>query len=322
MKTGCDLSHHQASFDAGRYFASGESFVILKATEGGSFTDPAFTGRWRAAAGHPRAAYHFARPGSGPVDAQADHFVAVVRVAGWRAGDAWALDLEDSGGLGPATLLTWADRWCARVRAALGGRGLFYSGVAFVLETLGDPGRIPGGCLGWIARYRSDTPWAAPWRQPGGWPLVPDVWQCTNGEAGCIHDVPSVGRCDWNKATDAAFTTLFGGEDVPPLTEDEWDRLGKLVDAKVKAHTDRIYGLIYRGDATEPDAHPANLEQIRKELGEDTADVLTAVRAGATLSDAQVELLAGLVAAKLEVAGHPAYEGEALISIRPKEATP
>jgi hypothetical protein len=129
-------------------------------------------------------------------------------------------------------------------------------------------------------------------------------------------------ECDRDYALTADYGQWNPEEADMPLTEAEWERLGKLVDAKVKAHTDRIYGLIYRGDAGEPDAHPANLEQIRKELGEDTADVLTAVRAGATLSDAQVELLAGLVAAKLEVAGHPAYEGEALISIRPKEATP
>jgi hypothetical protein len=308
MKTGCDLSHHQASFDAGRYFASGESFVILKATEGGSFTDPAFTGRWRAAAGHPRAAYHFARPGSGPVDAQADHFVAVVRVAGWRAGDAWALDLEDSGGLGPATLLTWADRWCARVRAALGGRGLFYSGVAFVLEALGDPGRIPGGCLGWIARYRSDTPWAAPWRRPAGWPEIPAFWQCTNGEAGCVHDVVSVGRCDWNKATDAAFAALFAREEADvPLTEAEWERLEGLIDrradetdVRLKAKVDQVAGLLFRGDPGTPDGgtHADHLKSVHA----DTQALLEKVAAIApTLTDAQAELIGGRILAALQV---------------------
>jgi hypothetical protein len=91
-------------------------------------------------------------------------------------------------------------------------------------------------------------------------------------------------------------------EDDVPLTEAEWTRLGALIDAKVKAHADRIYGLIYRGDVTEPENHPANLEQIRKEQSQDTADVLTAVKAIVpTLTDAQAELIGGRILAALQV---------------------
>ena len=129
-KTGVDISHHQATFDPASYFAAGESFVFLKASEGASFTDPAFRARWQACAGHPRGAYHFALPGGAAADAQADHFVAVVRAAGWTAQDAWVLDLEDAGGVGPQGLVAWADRWCSRVRGALTGRGLFYTNPA------------------------------------------------------------------------------------------------------------------------------------------------------------------------------------------------
>jgi lysozyme len=212
MRTGVDISHWQATFDAARYKASGEDFVILKATEHEAYLDPTFKGRWAAAGsvGLPRGAYHFARPGRSTVDRQADHFIAALRAAGWRARDTWALDLEDAGGVGPTSLAAWAERFCTRVRAALGGRGLFYSYVPFIRGQLGNPGRVPGGCLAWVARY-GPAPYADPHPRPAGWPDPPDVWQCSNGQAGCVTDVASVGRCDYNRMTDAAFAALFGG---------------------------------------------------------------------------------------------------------------
>lgn len=217
MKTGADISHHQDSFDAGRYYGSGEDFIFHKATERADFTSSAFASRWRDCAGKPRGAYHFARPTGGDADADAEaaHFVKVVRAAGWRPGDTWALDLEDNdGGLSPRQLLDWSDRWCARVRAALPSRGLFYSYIPFVINTMGNPGRIPGSCLGWIARYRTDDPYA-PIKgianaQPRGWPDPPHVWQCSNGITGCVKTVASVGKCDYNRMTDGAFDVLFG----------------------------------------------------------------------------------------------------------------
>jgi GH25 family lysozyme M1 (1,4-beta-N-acetylmuramidase) len=222
---GVDISHHQATFDADRYFAAGEAFVILKATEGAGFVDPTFRGRWQQVGARPRGAYHFARPGGSPADAQADHFIATVRAAGWTASDAWALDLEDAGGLGPASLVAWADRWCTRVRAALTGRGLFYSYLPFIRDTMGNPGRVPGGCLAWVARYRTDTPYAAPYGRPGGFPDPPDVWQCSNGEVGCVKTVTSIGRCDYNRMTDGAFQVLFGGQEDTVSAADVIDAL-------------------------------------------------------------------------------------------------
>ncbi|HEV8653285.1 MAG TPA: GH25 family lysozyme [Actinomycetes bacterium] len=308
-KTGADISHHQPAFDAARY-AAAEDFVIFKATEDDGFTDPTFTGRWQAAgrARLPRGAYHFARPGRATVDAQADHFLRVVRAAGFGPGDAWALDLEDAGNLGPATLMTWAERWIGRVRAALGGRGLFYTGVAFVFDALGDPGRIPGGCLGWIARYCTDGPYAAPYRRPRGWPEVPDVWQCTNGTDGCIHNVASVGLCDWNRATDAAFAALFGGDDMPTVDEigDELvKRLG--ADATHPYTGTAIRAAVDKGNA----AQAAGQAAINERLGL-VADRLAALEAKAA-QPIDLETLAALVAGKLEVAGFPnlAITGEA-----------
>jgi GH25 family lysozyme M1 (1,4-beta-N-acetylmuramidase) len=223
LKTGADLSHHQERFDAARYKDSGEDFVILKASDwprGRPFTDPTFRTRWRDAGRHrlPRAGYHFGHPASSMAD-QADHFIDVVRDAGWRAGDAWALDMERAERQRPAQIVDWSSKWVARVRAALGGVGLFYSGVGFIVNELGGPGRVPGGALSWVARYnrRIDHPWVS-FRRPAGWPQTPAVWQRTDGSAGLTKSVASVGTCDHNHMTEAAFARLFATDD---LTTDE-----------------------------------------------------------------------------------------------------
>ena len=49
MKTGVDISHWQATFNAAQYKASGEDFIILKASESTNYRDPTFNGRWDAA---------------------------------------------------------------------------------------------------------------------------------------------------------------------------------------------------------------------------------------------------------------------------------
>jgi hypothetical protein len=223
MKTGADISHHQKTFDAKRYKDSGEDFIILKATDAESgvlFTDDTFVARWHDAGKHklPRAAYHFSRP-SHPVSAQADHFIKVMQSAGCHAGDAWALDLEHTEGQRPAKLVDWADKWIARVRHELGGVGLFYSSPGFIVESMGSPDHIPGGALSWVARYNETV--QSPWQglqRPAAFPDPPAVWQRTDGKDGRTKSVASVGLCDFNEMTDAAFAALFSGDD---LTEEE-----------------------------------------------------------------------------------------------------
>lgn len=239
MNTGADISHHQASFDAATYKRSGEDFIILKATEGKSHVDDQFASRWRNANAVmlPRVAYHYAHPSNSPID-ESNHFAAIVRNRGWQAGDAWALDLEITEGASPATLLRWADDWCNNVRHQLGGKGLFYTFIAFLFGELENPGRVPGGCLGWIARYRTDSPYAAPFERPDGWADPPPVWQCSNGISGCVKDVASIGRCDYNHMTDSAFRILFEGAGMPSLDDTDLS----AIDGIVKKYRDTIVG--------------------------------------------------------------------------------
>jgi GH25 family lysozyme M1 (1,4-beta-N-acetylmuramidase) len=212
VKTGADISHWQANFDPARYRASGEDFIVLKATEATTYVDTTFRSRWTKAraADLPRAAYHFARPDRSGPDPQADHFIATLKSAGFSEGDSWALDMEDAGGQSAKILITWSERFCDRLAGALGGPGMFYSYVPFIRGEMGNPGRVPGGCLAWVARYGA-APYADPYPKPTGWPDPPDIWQCSNGVAGCVKDVASIGRCDYNRATDGAFARAFGG---------------------------------------------------------------------------------------------------------------
>lgn len=78
---GIDVSHHQGAIDWTRVRDADVAFAIIKATEGVTFTDPAFAENWRSAgrAGLLRGAYHFftfCTPGRD----QAAHFTEIVPV--------------------------------------------------------------------------------------------------------------------------------------------------------------------------------------------------------------------------------------------------
>jgi len=222
MKAGVDISHWQrVDLDAARPHVD---FVIVKATESSGAVDATFRARWQRlrVLGIPRAAYHFAHP-AGAVRAQADQFLRVVRGAGWHHGDSFALDLETADGVWGAGLTAWADAWVNAVQSALGNQGMFYSYIPFISGTMGNPGHVPGGARAWVARYRTDSAYAPPLGRPRGWPDPPDVWQCSDGQRGCVASVPGIGRVDYNHMTEAAFAALFKGEDMPLSQDDkEW----------------------------------------------------------------------------------------------------
>jgi GH25 family lysozyme M1 (1,4-beta-N-acetylmuramidase) len=98
MTSFADLSHHNATVDLAAYKAGGHNRIVLKATEGTGFTDPAFTARWRQAGqlGLARVAYHFARAQYNGGD-EFDHFLSVVNGAGGLGPrDRLCLDVEDT----------------------------------------------------------------------------------------------------------------------------------------------------------------------------------------------------------------------------------
>ena len=84
---GIDVSHHQGKIDWDRVALSSAAngypirFVIMKATEGSTFTDPEFLDNIRAAraAGFVCGVYHFYNPGTSP-EKQAEHYINTVKL--------------------------------------------------------------------------------------------------------------------------------------------------------------------------------------------------------------------------------------------------
>src|SRR5215510_14289761 len=97
---GIDVSYWQSGIDWPKVRATGQRFVLVKASEGDAYTDPTFENNWRSAktAGLLRGAYCYFHPN---IDAkkQADRFIAVVKALNDPAELPHALDLEVSEGL-------------------------------------------------------------------------------------------------------------------------------------------------------------------------------------------------------------------------------
>lgn len=155
--TGVDISHHQndAGADLPRLLAAVD-FVLIKATQGAGYVDPAYAGNMAAAraAGTLRGAYHFAgTSGAVPGDpvAEADHFVDV---AGHQPGEVLVLDWEPTAP--PADPDGWCAAFLARVAARTGVVAMIYMSEAVTRQRDWAKTRALGPGL-WVARYGANT---------------------------------------------------------------------------------------------------------------------------------------------------------------------
>jgi lysozyme len=144
---GIDVSHHQGRINWDSVAADGISFVYIKATEGGDFTDPRFRQNWEGAAeaGLARGAYHFftlCRSG----DVQAQNFLNTVPQKTEALPP--AVDLEISGNCSERpdslTVRREIDEFLRIVEAATGRTVVLYVGDDFedlypVRRALGRP---------------------------------------------------------------------------------------------------------------------------------------------------------------------------------------
>lgn len=178
-------------------------FAFVKATEGTTYVNPYFRscagsaarGDWRAsgAAGLARAAYHYARP-TLPLTSAADQARFFARVIGDQRKRGIlppVLDLEDTGGLSPAQLVTWTQIFLDTLRKETGRVPIVYTYPYFWSSAMAGSDAFHDYPL-WIADYRD--PQIGPRAPlPGGWPDF-TFWQYTSSAT-----QPGVrGRIDMN----------------------------------------------------------------------------------------------------------------------------
>jgi GH25 family lysozyme M1 (1,4-beta-N-acetylmuramidase) len=139
---------------------SGKEFAIIKATEGTSYRNPWFRRDYAGAhrAGMVRGSYHFARPQYPIVRsarAQARYYANRLGTSSkHRKTLAPALDLEVTGGLGRAALVTWAQTFLLELRRRTHRTPMIYTYPYFWSSALGNPAALARYRL-WMASYSS-----------------------------------------------------------------------------------------------------------------------------------------------------------------------
>lgn len=169
---GIDVSHYQTSVNWTSVKNSGKTFAFHKATEGTTYTDPTFAGRWPAmkSAGLIRGAYHFGRPGTDPV-VQANRFCDVVRPT---SGDLqMMLDMETTDGKTPSQVRAWIVAFINRIVARTGRPGIIYTGFYFWRDQAGNGSNL--NCPLFLAAYVTNPNNYV----PAAWPFF-TFWQYTS----------------------------------------------------------------------------------------------------------------------------------------------
>jgi GH25 family lysozyme M1 (1,4-beta-N-acetylmuramidase) len=200
LVNGIDTSKWQhpggAPIDWNAVRGAGVSFVINKATEGSSLVDPWFSidHAGAGAAGLYRSAYHYARPTLpvGNAAADARFFVSVAGILGGTHDLPPVLDLEASGGLGPADLAAWTATWLNTVQSLTGRRPIIYTGYNFWHTYMANTSQFASSPL-WYARYNTDT---EPGPLFGGWSAW-TIWQWS--DSGQIAGIPGGAAVDLDK---------------------------------------------------------------------------------------------------------------------------
>jgi GH25 family lysozyme M1 (1,4-beta-N-acetylmuramidase) len=193
--TGPDVSRWQhpsgadVSWSAVR--AAGPDFTFVKATEGTRYTNAWFASDWSgaAAAGLYRGAYHYARPSLGSAATQARFFAATIGDQSRPLTLPPTLDLEESGGLSPAALVSWTRTFLTTVQQLTGRTPIIYTYPYFWRTAMGGTTAFTSYPL-WIASYSTAAPPTL------GWPSW-TFWQYT--ARGSVSGIPGAGSIDVNR---------------------------------------------------------------------------------------------------------------------------
>ena len=198
---GIDISHWNVGADFAEIKAAGKTFVYIKATEGITYNDSAYTSNrtGAAAAGLLWGAYHFMRFNVSP-EAQAEHFWQIISGTGYTLRP--VVDVEVADGVQKAAdVRALLERFCARFAELSGMQPVIYSYTSYINE-YGLAKEFSDRLL-WQADYRStraDTGWAA------------QVWQYS--ESGSVAGLG--GNVDLNTMYDDAV--LMPGASIGQAT--------------------------------------------------------------------------------------------------------
>ncbi|EED21043.1 N,O-diacetyl muramidase, putative [Talaromyces stipitatus ATCC 10500] len=177
---GFDISSYQPNVDFSSAYSSGARFVIIKATEGTTYTDSTFSSHYEGAtnAGFIRGGYHFAHPDRSSGATQAQYFIS--HGGGW-SGDGITLpgmlDIEynPSGatcyGLSASEMVSWISDFVDTYHASEGVYPLIYTTNDWWTTCTGDSTAFSSTCPLVLARYAS-----SPGTIPGGWGYE-TIWQ-------------------------------------------------------------------------------------------------------------------------------------------------
>ncbi|OCK75562.1 glycoside hydrolase family 25 protein [Lepidopterella palustris CBS 459.81] len=176
---GFDISHYQGTVDFSSAYSSGARFVIIKATEGTTYTDPEFSSHYTDAtdAGFIRGGYHFAHPDTSSGASQANFFVE--NGGGW-SGDGITLpgmlDIEygassECYGLSASSMVSWISDFVDTYQSLTGRYPMIYTTNDWWTTCTGNSQAFSANCPLVLARYSSSVGTI-----PGGWPYQ-TIWQ-------------------------------------------------------------------------------------------------------------------------------------------------
>ncbi|MBI2759598.1 MAG: LysM peptidoglycan-binding domain-containing protein [Chloroflexi bacterium] len=171
---GIDVSYWNSGIDWPKVRATGQRFVMIKATEGETYTDPTFNDHWIGAkpAGLLRGAYCFFHPNMDPKK-QAARFISVVKAVNDNGELPHALDLEVPEGASKDKIIANAKIWLDQVEQAFGRKPFIYSSVSFLEANFSELG---GGPPAWAKDYPLWLAWYPNQYTPGMNPLLPRGW--------------------------------------------------------------------------------------------------------------------------------------------------
>ena len=184
-----DISHHQGTIDFAKVAKGGIVAIIAKATEGATWTDPAYQEFKSAAMKYEFlwGSYHFGTVAD--VHAQVEHYLATIKPT---EEELVCLDFEENPNKQSMTLSEARD-FVSLIRGRIGRYPMLYGGIWLKQQLAGKPDPLLSKCPLWIAQYAK-----AP-ILPAGWEKY-TLWQYTDGDSGPEpHNVDGIGPCDRNQ---------------------------------------------------------------------------------------------------------------------------